>query len=330
MLTFFTTAKPFEGHSGVIQRNALQSWKLLDPDVEVILFGDEDGVAEVCVELGLRHEPHVERHETGFKYVNYMFERAQQIARHDCLCYSNCDIILLTDFYEAVRLALKSEKQFLMIGQRWDADIAEHVDFNNPEWVSSLQEFARTHGKQQAPDFIDYFAFSKGLYCEVPALVIGRSFWDWWLVWKALSINASVIDCTSFVFAIHQNHGYDYHPKGKQGTNDDALALRNIAVAGGRHHLRYTVDATHKLDRFGNIRCRPLYQRWWARRWNAVKAKVQFVYGHSMRVLTYNVCLPVWHFCLRMSRPIRARLGLRSGVFRPSRQKNSSGVGPIQ
>lgn len=36
---FFTTAKPFVGHNGVIQRNALRSWTLLHPGVEVILFG---------------------------------------------------------------------------------------------------------------------------------------------------------------------------------------------------------------------------------------------------------------------------------------------------
>jgi hypothetical protein len=95
MLTFFSTAKAFEGHSGIIQRNALKSWKLLDPEVEVILFGDEPGVAEVCREMGLRHEPHVERHESGMKYLDYMFKRAQEIARHPYLCYSNCDIILM-------------------------------------------------------------------------------------------------------------------------------------------------------------------------------------------------------------------------------------------
>ena len=98
MLTFFTTAKPFQGHSAIIQRNALRSWTRLGLDVEVILFGDEPGAAEVCAELGLRHEPYVERHESGMKYLNYMFERAQQIARHDYLCYSNCDIILMNDF----------------------------------------------------------------------------------------------------------------------------------------------------------------------------------------------------------------------------------------
>jgi hypothetical protein len=61
MLTFFATAKPFLGHSGIIQRNTLQSWKHLAPDVEVILFGDDEGAHEVCAELGLRHEPRVER-----------------------------------------------------------------------------------------------------------------------------------------------------------------------------------------------------------------------------------------------------------------------------
>ncbi|PYT44097.1 MAG: glycosyl transferase family 2, partial [Acidobacteria bacterium] len=94
MITFFTTAKSFRGHEEIIQRNALQSWKHLHPDVEVILFGDDEGAAEVCAELGLRHEPYVERHESGMKYLNYMFVRAQQIARHKYLCYSNCDIVL--------------------------------------------------------------------------------------------------------------------------------------------------------------------------------------------------------------------------------------------
>ncbi len=81
MITFFTTAKPFRGHDGVIQRNALKSWKLLHPDAQVILFGDEEGAAEVCAEFGIRHEPHVERHESGVKCLNYMFARAQEITQ---------------------------------------------------------------------------------------------------------------------------------------------------------------------------------------------------------------------------------------------------------
>ena len=42
MLTIFSTPKPFRGHIGVIQRNAIESWKRIHPDVEIILFGDEE------------------------------------------------------------------------------------------------------------------------------------------------------------------------------------------------------------------------------------------------------------------------------------------------
>src|SRR5215472_16468615 len=95
MLTLFATAKAFEGHSGIIQRNALKSWTLLHPDVEVILFGDDKGTAEIAAELGLRHEPYVERNELGTKRLDSMFGQAQKIARNDILCYVNCDIVIL-------------------------------------------------------------------------------------------------------------------------------------------------------------------------------------------------------------------------------------------
>src|SRR5215472_234040 len=105
MLTIFTTPKPFRGHINVIQRNALKSWTLLHPDVEVIVLGDEDGVAEVCSELNLRHQPHVERHESGMKYLNYMFDCVQRISKYPYLCYSNCDIVLLPDFWKSFEIA---------------------------------------------------------------------------------------------------------------------------------------------------------------------------------------------------------------------------------
>ena len=103
MLTIFTTGKPFRDHSGIIQRNALKSWTLLHPDVEVILFGEDEGAAEAARELGIRHEPHTEKNESGSNRMDYMFRRAQEIARHDVLCYSNCDILLMEDFCDALR-----------------------------------------------------------------------------------------------------------------------------------------------------------------------------------------------------------------------------------
>ena len=50
-LTFFSTPKPFtRPHIDLIQRNAIQSWLRAGEDVEVILIGEEEGLAEVAAE----------------------------------------------------------------------------------------------------------------------------------------------------------------------------------------------------------------------------------------------------------------------------------------
>jgi hypothetical protein len=102
----------------------------LDPDVEVILFGDDEAAAELCAQLSRRHEPHVKRHERGMKYLNFMFERAQEIARHNYLCYANCETVLMKDFCAAFEKALAWQKHFFMVAQRWDTDITEPIDFS--------------------------------------------------------------------------------------------------------------------------------------------------------------------------------------------------------
>jgi hypothetical protein len=258
MLTFFTTAKPFQGHDGLIQWNALRSWKLLHPEVEVILFGDEEGAREVCGRLDLRHEPEVKRHESGMKYVDYIFGRAQEIARHEILCYSNCDIIQFSEFITAVQRVFAGAQPALTVGRRWDTEIVAPVDFADPEWSTKLRHLAKTTGRRQDANFLDYFVFPKGLYQEIPPLLIGRSYWDHWLVWKALDAKARVVDCSRFVVAVHQNHDYGYHPQGKLGTNIDALAVRNYELSGNGRRLRSIPDSTHAMTADGRIYPTPL------------------------------------------------------------------------
>ena len=89
---------------------------------------------------------------------------------------------------------------------------------------------------------------------SIPPLVIGRWYWDWWLVWKALSSGAALVDCTPSVAAIHQNHDYAYHPEGWQGTAKDAVARRNFELAGNGRHLCNLEDATYELIPNGRFR----------------------------------------------------------------------------
>src|SRR5437868_4082882 len=238
MITFFTTAKPFTGHNGVIQRNALKSWTLAARDAEVILFGDEEGAAETARELGIRHIAEVEHvisdgGRQGPKVLRSFFDAAQKIARYETVCYANCDIVLMEDFSAAVEKVAATNKDFLMIGRRWDTELATAVAFESAGWKERLRENARTHGQQRSGDWIDYFAFRKGFYLrKIPELVIGRVVWDQWLVWKAQQEGAMVVDGSEAVMAIHQNHDYGYHPAGKAGVWSDVWSQRNYALAG--------------------------------------------------------------------------------------------------
>src|SRR5579863_3155498 len=260
MLTIFSTAKPFQGRAEIAQRNALRSWTLLHPDCEVILFGNESGTHEVAAECRIRHIPDVLHSEKRSTRLDYIFARAQEIARYDRLCYVNCDIIFPRSFLEAVNKVAGWSPQFLVIGRRWDSPVTRALDFEARDWESRLREFAMRSGKQQLGYASDFFAFSRGLYKDMPRVVVARTHWDHWMVWKARSMNVPVVDVTADVLAVHQNHDFAYHPDGLAGIKADAESKRNRALAGGQLHL-YTIDhATHRLiegqimDRLGRWR----------------------------------------------------------------------------
>lgn len=300
MITFFTTAKPFEGHNGIIQRNALKSWTLLAADIEVILFGDDAGCAEIAQELGLRHEPEVDRNKFGRKRLDTMFARAQTLARHDILCYSNCDIILLPDFFQAVRRVKSAYKNFLVVGRRWNVDISEPIDFSSPAWQSSVRQAALTQNQIQDYWFIDYFTFSRGLFKDVPPLVVGPIYWDNWMVWKGLQTGMPVLDISPGVIAVHQNHEYKHHPLGKQGMYGGEQAELNLEAAGGKAHLRCIGDATHVVTEKG------IKKNIW-RHWSTFNR----VAPSCARFLQFKLWNPTLFFFLGITRPLRTALGMR-------------------
>ncbi len=303
MLTLFSTCKPFLGHSAVIQRNALKSWTLLHPDIEIILFGDDQGTAEACADYDLRHEPYVERNEFGTNRIDYMFLKAQEIARHDVLCFLNSDIILLPDFCCAIERVKAAHSAFLAIGRRWDTEIREPIDFACFNWPEETKRKALSVEHRQTEWFIDYFTFSRGLFGkDMPPLAVGRVCWDNWMVWKGCQSGKPVVDLSPVVLAIHQNHDYSHHPLGRQGVWSGPEAEQNFRLAGGWNHLRNIADATEVLEPRG---LRPNGKR----HWNTFIRTV----GPGARFVRFRLWNPIWFLLLGITRPVRQVLGLRSG-----------------
>jgi hypothetical protein len=310
MLTIFSVPKRFRGHINVTQRNALASWKRLHSDAEVILFGTDQGTEEACQEFGFRHEPVVEHNEFGSVLVNSLFAKAQAIARHNVLCYVNCDIVLMGDFLRAVQRVRAAHAEFLMVGRRWDVEITELLEFDQRGWQVELAELVRKQGRQRDGDWIDYFAFNRGLYgSDVPPFAIGRTAWDNWLVWCALSRKKSVVDASRVVQAVHQNHDYAHVAGGEEHVWRGSEARRNFELMGGAGRIGRIDDATFLLEPQG---LRRNYKGIWSRFVRQLECRYVLL-GEE---LTYKIWLPTWHLFLNITRPLRRVLGLTSSSSR--------------
>ena len=246
LITLFSAPKPFiKPHIAMIQRNAIKSWALL-PDVDVILLGEEQGLAEAARELGVKHIAHVERNANGVPLISSMFKLARENSNSDLLCIINTDMVLMPDFVEAAKKVKGLRSEFVLLSQRWDLDVTKPLDFSG-DWSRGLRSMVHGQGQLHRPAGSDFFLFPRSCYMDVPSFVIGRSGWDNWMIYKARKENWAVVDCTPSVMIVHQNHDYSHLPEGKPhyehpDTNE------NIRLAGGQANVRYTIlDATHRL-----------------------------------------------------------------------------------
>lgn len=224
--------------------NALQSWLRIQPG-EIILFGNEEGCAEAASRLRLRHIPEIARNDQGTPLISSLFEEAQKIAAHPILCYLNADIILLSDFREAVQ-RIRQEK-FLMVGRRWNLEVSHPVNFEDPAWESALRAAVLERGELEKPDGLDYFVFPKGTLFDIPPFTVGRPGWDNWMIYRARRLGLAVIDATPSVTAVHQIHDYSHHPQGKEGVWKGPEARTNLRLLGGESYAFTLWDATRIL-----------------------------------------------------------------------------------
>jgi hypothetical protein len=232
VLTLFTIPKAFSGRDGVIQRNALRSWRRLEPRCQILVFGDDPGVGEAAEEFDLTWVPEVEKTDYGTPLLNGVFRRAQELAEHRVCAYVNADIVLLSDFIPAVNLITLD--RFLMVGRRWDVDVDEALDPSANDFETGVRRLVQKSGRLHAPSGMDYFVFPGGTVNEMPPFAVGRPSWDNWLISRMRLDGVPVIDGTGAVTAVHQNHDYG-HVAGRTGAkwegSPEAVANRNLSSA---------------------------------------------------------------------------------------------------
>jgi hypothetical protein len=251
LLTIFSAPKSFiDPHINVIQRNAIQSWLHLGTDVEVLLIGEEPGMREVATEYNVHQLPNVARNHAGTPLVSSIFDLARHASRSPLLAYLNADILLLPDFITAAKLVNHQLDYFLMIGQRWDLDVRDLLDFSYG-WEQHLCSDVGARGQMHLPAGSDYFLFSRSQFVEMPDFAIGRAGWDNWMIYYARQKGWPVIDGTPSIMAIHQDHDYRHLPGGRPHY-EQPESRQNEALAGGSSNLYMVLDSDRQL-RNGNI-----------------------------------------------------------------------------
>lgn len=240
-VTIFACPKPFVGHIEIIQRNALGSWKLLHPRPRIILFGEGEGIAKTAREFRAIHVPKVKCSWLGTPLVSDIFAQAESMAKGRKMLFTNADMIYNQSVIEAINLADEKFEHYLTIGQRWDVDVDYEVDFQKAE---KLSESLRAHGTLHAPSGMDWMGFPLDQWGSLPGFIIGRAAWDGGVLSRALTARVPVIDCTSFVLAIHQDHDYSHIEGGQREAWHGEEAQHNRSLCNAEK-LPWVIDVWH-------------------------------------------------------------------------------------
>lgn len=246
LIAVFSSPKPFiDAHIDLIQRNAIRSWQALGESLEILLIGDEPGMAEVCAEYGLIHVSDVERNRQGTPLISSIFSLARENCQAPVMAYLNADIIILPDFLVGVNRVRQELDRFLILGQRWDLEVKEPLDFSDPSSVR-LRERIEKSGHLHPPGGSDYFIFPRECFQDIPPFALGRAGWDNWMIFAGRRANIPVVDGTNAITIVHQDHDYTHLPLGKPHYNLPETE-ENIRIAGGQEMVFTIRDANWKL-----------------------------------------------------------------------------------
>tara|TARA_S200000501_G_scaffold367155_1_gene403080 strand:- start:8469 stop:9314 length:846 start_codon:yes stop_codon:yes gene_type:complete len=213
MFTILTTAKDFDSNFKLIQVNAINSWRSLSEDIEIIIFGASKGVNEYSKIINATYIPKIKCTDSGIPLISDMIFQGTRRAKYDLLLLINADIILPNNFLDIIQILKNRKKKFLAIGHRWDMDVDEYINFNNPTETKNFWSLSIEVSKQHSCTGIDYFIFKKGTLKSLPDFAIGRFGWDNWILWYVRRRLIPLIDLSAEIKVIHQNHIYKKHFK---------------------------------------------------------------------------------------------------------------------
>ena len=299
LITLFSAPKPFiNPHITIIQMNAIRSWMTLGNEVEVVLIGDEEGIEAAANQTGANYQGLVKRNEIGTPLISSIFSIGRQLNSSPLLAYINADILLFPNFVEVARKILDIQSKFLIVGQRWDMDIQEPLDFSEG-WQQKLAERCDSVGRLHTRGGSDYFIYPRECFTTLPDFTVGRAGWDNWMFYQARRNKWLTIDATPSIKIIHQDHDYSHLPGGQSHYKLPETG-ENIRLAGGPRTIFTLMDANYEFK--NGMLCKFPFS--WKKFWRDVEV-FPLIYLNS-KVLA-QIFFAIFH-------PQKAYMEFRNGI----------------
>jgi hypothetical protein len=218
MFNFFTCPKQENGNIGQLQQRAINSWRGLSIEKQIVLI----------------QETAIGKTVGGAPRADDIFRLARRARNKGFYVYSNADIVFDNSLVQAVGYVVSANvgKEWLLVGQT-----------------------ANENGTSRGAGAIDWAVFTQNAVDkDMPPFALGRIAWDNWLILQAIDRGVPVIDVSDIVKAIHLDHDYSHIAGGRDETRNGIDAQNNLEMAGGqRAHDGKITAAPYKLDAKGNL-----------------------------------------------------------------------------
>lgn len=242
MITLFSHPKPFTPEFRKIQHAAIKSWKSLE-GCEIVLLGDDEGIAEAARKLQVGHISKIEKNEWGTPLVSDIFANIRQQCHTELACFINTDIILDQSFIQTVKQCSKTfAEEWLLIGRRENIETESLDSFEMSDIQTAPRQFYGNDG-------IDYFVFPRHTFQFVHPFALGKFVWDQYLVGQVFRRGIPCIDGSKTVTALHLNAPWFFQgqpQRDRQYIHDSEEGIRNRSfeyyqknIGNGTNHVTF-------------------------------------------------------------------------------------------
>ena len=232
-MILFTSPKPFTANNRAVQVTAMRSWKRALPGARWIVFGNEDGLPEICQSEGIEYGGPAETDQGGFKIISKIFRSVNRLDAKGVSIFVNSDILLDESARSSLDLLERQPGPFLATARRrclpaWSGPaLAGH----------ELDNFlgARRQPVHWGPaSALDIFIFRGFPVQTMPDFLIGQAAWDNWMIYQARRSGIPAIDLSRTLRPFHCDHDYSYvnqNPDPKR--SHPVLNQANLSLLGG-------------------------------------------------------------------------------------------------